>query len=715
MNFRLYISFIAFMIVAHFGEAQIKKTVPTKTPVQTNTAEKAQLFAVASVVKGNISIRWAPSTEQAWLELNKVGYVVERYTVMRDNKFLQKPEKRVMKGTIKPMLLKYWDSTTLAKDDYAAVIAQTLYGERLEMVMQAKDKESVQALVGTSTEKVQRFAMAMYAADHSFKAAQMAGLAWHDKDVKKTEKYLYRIFSPISPKILKIDTAKVFIGLADDKPLPKPAEILPQPGDKTVSLAWEFDNFKEYYSSYYVERSDDGGASFHRISDGPITKLTGTKDGVENGSMFCSDTLTDNTTEFRYRTAGVTIFDEIGPYSDIIKVKGIAKVETAPHILGVEDVANGKGVLKWHVEDSVVKYFKYFELSTAVLAEGPYSVIKTNIPITERSIALDSISSDAAYLTMTAIPKDKDMENKVSMPFLLQAEDSIAPAIPTGLRASIDTNGIVTMNWNTNTEKDLFGYKLYKTYVKDQELTPIIDSVWFKTSFTDTVQVKNLNSKVYYSIRAVDKRYNQSEYAPVLEVKKPDLMPPSQPVFKDFLIVDTAVTLVWINSYDEDLMYTKLMRKELSESTNEWELIKQFDKVATTKYTDKTGVGGSSYAYTLISIDSANLNSTPAIPITVSVPNAFDKAAIKNFEVLVDRDKRTITLNWNIKTKQLISQIEIYKAADKEKLNLYKVIDGDSLTFVDEDLKVNTKYQYGVRVIFEDGKTSEIKIKKINY
>ncbi len=713
MKYLFYIFLFLVSFCTNLLQAQVKKPVVAKRPVPANNVEKAKIFAVAAVVKNGISLRWAPNSEQAWLTLNKYGYVVERYTVTRDNKFLQKPEKRTIKGAIKPLPLSQWDTTILIKDDYAAVIAQTLYGERLEMIMQDKDKGSVKSLVGTSTEKRQRFAMAMYAADHSFMAARMAGLAWHDNNAKKNEKYLYRVYSTVPSNELVIDTAKVFIGLDDKRPLPKPAEILPEPGDKNVNLAWEFDNLKEYYGSYYVERSDDGGKSFHRIDERPSTKLTSTSESNANGSMFYSDTLTDNTTEFKYRIAGVTIFDEVGPYSDIVTVKGVAKIETAPHITGAKNVTDGKGILEWQVEDSVVKYFKYFELNTASIAEGPYRVVKTNIPTTERSVVLDSVSSDAAYLTLTAVAKEG--ENKVSMPYLLQAEDSIPPAIPQGLTGTIDSNGVVKLSWLNNTDKDIRGYKLYKSNVKDQELTPMIDTICYTNNFSDTVQIKNLNNKIYYSIKAIDKRYNQSEYAPILVVKKPDFVPPTQPVFKEFVFEDTAVIVNWINSADADLMYTKLLKKNLSDVANDWELVKQFDKNKVSNYIDKTCKGGDSYAYTLISIDSSNLSSTPALPLTVQIPKAFDKSAVKKLEVEVDRDKRNITVSWSIVTKQAISQLELYRGTDKEKLNLYKVLEANEVNYIDNDLKINTKYQYGVRVIFEDGKTSEIKIKKTNY
>jgi len=356
MNFK-YI--VVILLFNWYGPLAGQVKTQTKMNSSTNPPN-AKLIAVASVVSNGISLRWAPDNENAWVQLNKYGYVVEKYTVMRDGKMLSKVEKRIFK-VIKPMPLKYWDTTILNKDDYAAVIAQSLYGESFDMIM--ADKKNVQSLVSLSNEKQQRFAMAMYAADHSFKAARMAGLGWVDPSIKKDEKYLYRIYSPIPQSILRLDTAKVFIGLSDDKELPKPAEILALPADKVVMLAWEFDNYSNVYGSYFVERSDDNGQSFHRISERPVTKLVNSTAGVPNGSMVYSDTLTNNTAQFKYRIVGLTIFDEVGPYSDTISVKGITKIETAPHILGAENVQDGKGILKWQVEDSIANKIKHFQIN----------------------------------------------------------------------------------------------------------------------------------------------------------------------------------------------------------------------------------------------------------------------------------------------------------------------------------------------------------------
>ncbi len=36
------------------------------------------------------------------------------------------------------------------------------------------------------------------------------------------------------------------------------------------------------------------------------------------------------------------------------------------------------------------------------------------------------------------------------------------PAVPSGLKAVVDSNGVVTLTWNKNSERDLMGYKIYR-------------------------------------------------------------------------------------------------------------------------------------------------------------------------------------------------------------------------------------------------------------
>ena len=51
-------------------------------------------------------------------------------------------------------------------------------------------------------------------------------------------------------------------------------------------------------------------------------------------------------------------------------------------------------------------------------------------------------------------------EKKCNQP---QAGDTTAPAAPAGLTVTAANDVIVSLNWNNNTESDLYGYDIYRS------------------------------------------------------------------------------------------------------------------------------------------------------------------------------------------------------------------------------------------------------------
>ena len=64
---------------------------------------------------------------------------------------------------------------------------------------------------------------------------------------------------------------------------------------------------------------------------------------------------------------------------------------------------------------------------------------------------------------------------------------------------------------------------------KGEELIPITDVAIRETYYTDSVNINNLNDKVYYALTSLDERYNQSEQCQTIEVFKPQTIPPMHP------------------------------------------------------------------------------------------------------------------------------------------------------------------------------------------
>ena len=672
---------------------------------------KTKLLVAARASKDRITLRWAPNDELAWKYANEYGYIVERFTVSRNDTMLSKIIKVASKGLIKPAPLPKWDSIA-NKNDYAAVIAQAIYGEDFDVSV--SDNKGVAKFVNQTEQLKQRFTMALYAADQNFDAARYAGLAFVDKNVKPNEKYLYKVYTVIPRAKIMIDTAMAFIGLADYKPLPKPSDIYADFGDKNVILSWDFDSYREYYNAYYVERSADGGKTFARVNNLPLTKLNEpSKDTASKapGIVLFIDSLPGNQIKYQYRIAGVSAFGETGPYSDVLEGKGKVMLAGSPNITGITIDDKGKAVLHWDFADSLNSIIKGFELKSAKKIDGEYKTVKTNIAPGERKLSLGDLTS-TSYLSITAIPNDG--EEKSSYPFLAQPEDATPPGVPQGFTGSIDSTGVVVLRWKENTEKDMLGYKVFRTYVKGNEYSTVIDSVWHGLEYRDTVSLANLNQKVYYTITAVDQHYNQSPFAPVVEIKKPDMVPPSQPVFSSYELKENQLLLQWVNSTDADVVAHTLYRKEVADTATTWVKVIETRDKKIQQYTDKPAVPNRTYSYTVIATDSAGHESSPAVPITVFVPDARQKEAIKQLDIEVDRDKREIAINW-VSAAANVVQFELYRAEDKNALNLYQVFKAEQKNFIDKDLRVNTNYKYGIRAVYKDGKYSDFKMKNIIY
>jgi uncharacterized protein len=715
MQKKYFLLVLVMLSSFHAAFCQVKRP-PVAAPKGKPLVLKSKLFAVARASKTEIMIRWAPTDYSTWKQCNQYGYVIEKYTIVRNNQTLNKFEQTQAPITLTPKPLASWE-TLATNNDYAAAIAQALYGEDFDVTMtnnKPNGTDPVSSMINETQKSDQRYTMAMYGADHSFEGATYAGLAYKDDNVKKGEKYFYRIYAKVPATIKKIDTATVFIGLADYKPLPKPSDILIQFGDKSAMLSWDFETYKEYYTSYIVERSADGGKNFIALSDKPATNLSNTEDKPGAGAITYLDSLGNNDTVYHYRIAGVSLFGDNGPYSDVAMGKGKNIIYTTPGISSSEMDEKGNYYLSWQMEDSLNAIIKAFKVNQSEFIDGVYSIYKNDIPVENRKIKIEKDSLKASnYFTVTAISKDG--EEKTSFPYLIQPQDTVPPAVPTGLSAIIDSLGVVTIKWNANTEKDLQGYRIFKTNVKGHELIPVKDSLYDTNEASDTTTIKSLNSKLYYTIKAVDIRYNQSDYAPLIEVTKPDVVPPSQPLLADYEVTDDGIKLTWNNSPDEDVVMHNLYRKTIGNAAD-WALLQSFRDKKIQQYTDKTCEANKMYSYTIIALDSSKLESLPAVPITIEFAEKRIKNAIKLLDGEVDRDNRQITLTWKLLPDiKNIKQFELYRGEDKVGMSLYKIIEKEAVTFLDKDLLVNTKYKYAIRVVFENGKTSDFVTKNLTY
>jgi hypothetical protein len=203
---------------------------------------------------GRIYLRWAATNALTWKRCNQYGFKLERYTVLRNKQLLENPERQLIGEGIKPKPLNEW-KTLVEKDSYAAIIAQALYGKDFEV--DNIDTKGITKIIAQSQEQEQRFGFSLHAADMSFEAAQLAGWGIIDTEIKRDEKYLYRVITMAPAHVSKPDTASVFISPTEYEPLPEVDDVTAQFGNRTVMLSWDYGRLASYYTSYFISKSID--------------------------------------------------------------------------------------------------------------------------------------------------------------------------------------------------------------------------------------------------------------------------------------------------------------------------------------------------------------------------------------------------------------------------------------------------------------------------
>ncbi|KIA93253.1 hypothetical protein OA93_22315, partial [Flavobacterium sp. KMS] len=244
MKFKILI--ILFFIIISNVFAQNKKEEIA------SIEKKPGIQVIARVQKDRILLRWAVTNPIAWKKLNTYGYLIERYTVTRDNKTLSNPERVVLSQIMKPEPLENWEKL-IQDNDNAAIIAQAIYGE--DFAVSGTDK--MENIINLAEETEQRFTFALFTADKDFEIAKKAGLGFEDKTAKENEKYAYRISSNIPETEMSIDYGGIFVGLKEYESLPKPMDFTAHFSDNSTMLSWNFKILSHAYGSYYVERSTD--------------------------------------------------------------------------------------------------------------------------------------------------------------------------------------------------------------------------------------------------------------------------------------------------------------------------------------------------------------------------------------------------------------------------------------------------------------------------
>ena len=670
----------------------------------------------------SIVLRWSPTTPLLWAKTNAEGFSLKRYTLDDSLEVIENSMVELAgnsKPLIKPWTLEKVQTTLTRKDSFALIAAQLLHRSSYESSGEDRD------IILKKREFDNRFGFSLLAADNSPLAAELLGLRYTDKAVEQDKYYLYWLSTTA-------DTSQYAtpVYAMQNRPSqePIPNGFIIQPEDHLLSIYWPKSTNK-YFSSFNIQRSDDGGNTFKNLNDKPFIFPTrnyegNTEKGIGNPDSDnyqvidlnnyyeFHDSVSENYKTYIYRFQGLNPFGEWTQYTEIKEQARDLTPPPAPSIIATEILDDGRGKIAWMGEKtSDMAGFKVLEANSVTQLFEPIHDGLLSPNITE-FITPEPLDETESHYYKVQVFDDKDNFNE-SFPQYLHLVDSIAPAAPQNIQFHIDTLGIVTLVWDAGEEKDVAGYRVYFSNHKDYEFTQLTRDPIEYNFFRDTIEILTLTENIYYQIQTVDNSHNRSDFSEIIEVQKPDILPPVVPILHQPIMNDSIIILLWTPSSSEDVEAHLVYRRKYK-STDDWEILATLT-ATDTSFTDLTAETEQLYEYTLRAQDDAGLFSDYSF--IHKARKWFDGKiiSIQNLALTQDTTSRKhIKIIWEFEppTEGFLKDVEhrfyLYKSKGDAPLERYKQLKDPARAFIDVNVSQKTQYNYAMKVVFVNGKTSPL-------
>ncbi|GHT76294.1 hypothetical protein FACS189463_1090 [Bacteroidia bacterium] len=429
-------------------------------------------------------------------------------------------------------------------------------------------------------------------------------------------------------------------------------------------------------------------------------------EGVEPTLGYRSDSLPDNQTTWYYRIRGNTAFGETGPPSDSIVGRGRKQIISAPVMANKEVIDNNKVRLTWEYPEEMNESGIGFRVYRSTKPNATKEKIYESKTATARNFTDLSPKLTNYYLVSVF---DDETEKFTAGHTYAELIDSIPPLAPRDLAGTVDDSGKVLLTWKKNTDEEIDGYRLYRSNRPDFEFLLVTPAVVQDSCFTDSINLNTLTKTIYYRLRAIDLRGNQSDFSDVLELKRPDRIPPVSPLIQSLEEQKNSLALTWINSSSEDVARHHIYKK--TESDSIFHLIASFEKSKNIRiFQDNVVERGKTYMYYVQAADESGLYSNPSSPVQITMSGGrSDEIALKK-----QMAGNHVVLTWNIPAKKQIAEVIIYKATNDGSLQLHDHTNESKYQDAMPNLRKSARYRIKIRYV--DGSFSafsnEIEVKR---
>lgn len=545
-----------------------------------------------------------------------------------------------------------------------------------------------------------QFMVSILTAIKNPEAAKGLGLSYVDSNVQSEKNYSYRVKLVENTSVYEIKPIPITIQTTVNSNQYK-NKVYIKTGDTQLGFVWvDHPNL----SGVDIEREING--VYKKLNNAPIYTVRGkTYEGVKRNG-YSEDSLV-NYKKYTYHFYAQTIFGERMKFAEVTGMPRDLTPPQKPFLKQPKHAKPDEVHIEWEMNAPISKDFKGFAISRSEKSDGYFSLINDKLlPSSARKFIDKSfIKGKSNYYLIQAL----DTANNVSSSFPISVTliDSIPPTKPIFIDGKIDSVGVVTVNIQKNRETDLMGYRLYRSNSPEHEFSVIkegflsLDSLQNKvqTVFSDTVTLKSLTPYIYYKTEALDFNHNTSKFSEILKVKRPDIIPPTTPVFKKVKVGEDFVELGFALSKSRDVKQQLLYRKlDLKDEWKQLAILQNDQK----KYVDEKVKKGTKYYYSLLAIDDSNNKSDFAIPVMGKPYDTGVRPPVENLRIR--QNKNDVILTWRYKLHNSETLYVIYK--QNKNGNLVQYTNTKELFFKE---KADSKpIGYAVRVITKDGGKSKV-------
>jgi len=457
--------------------------------------------------------------------------------------------------------------------------------------------------------------------------------------------------------------------------------------EKRVQLFWPEN---QEYLAYHIETSNLDGSATELLTKTPYFNQN--KDSINNNWNYTVN-VEKNYIPKRYRLLGFDLFGDSLNYSPWVTSYGMDK--TPPKSVSkLKSTSNGPQVARvsWELpldieRDNIVIYYSHNDEKPEVkIAE----ISRTDtVYIHDKA---DNILPNYYWV----FTRDTAGNLGGEFPISVVTYDTIPPSAPEILKNSIDSNGLVTLIWNTAKDTDVHGYKIGVVRSNGLQEKPITlnDEILLDTVFQELLPPKKIQGDFYYAVRAKDLKGNYGPWSALKPISIPDMIPPSFVRIESLTPTEMGSLMLKLNlPNDKDASSLRIRKIIDSKDTSDWV---RYD--LTTNIEDKEVSRKHRYQYWVQTVDDAGNHSALAIsPNKSPFPKLLNTENVKfNFSIT---KKHQIDLSISSIPKETI-KIRLFKSSGVEPFYEIGQIDLNSLKYTSEKLPLYTVHRYGI--VFED-------------